>query len=76
MSLVSIANASFTWPSTVETIGDAYMGVTNLTGEEFETHVKQVAEYAIDIIAAANKILIDEEAPEKGTVKIRVGRSH
>ncbi|CAB9499442.1 activated protein kinase catalytic subunit alpha-1 [Seminavis robusta] len=57
----------------VETIGDAYMGVTNLSGQEFETHVKQVAEYAMEIIAAASKILIDEDAPEKGCVKIRVG---
>jgi hypothetical protein len=51
----------------------AYMGVTNLCGDQFESHVANVARYAIDIIAAATKILIDEEHPEKGSVKIRVG---
>jgi guanylate cyclase len=57
----------------VETIGDAYMGVTNLDGNEFETHVKQVAEYAQDAIRAAANILIDEENPAMGYVQIRVG---
>ena len=38
-------------------------GVTNLDGSQFETHVKNVAEYAMDIIEAASKILVDEDAP-------------
>ena len=57
----------------VETIGDAYMGVTNLDGTEYDTHVKQVAEYAQDAIRAASQILIDEEDPSMGCVQIRVG---
>jgi len=57
----------------VETIGDAYMGVTNLDGTQFETHVKDAAEFAVAIMEAASKILIDKDAPEKGCVKMRVG---
>ncbi len=57
----------------VETIGDAYMGVTNLDGSEYDTHVKQAAEYAQDAIRAASQILIDEEDLSKGYVQIRVG---
>jgi len=49
------------------------MGVTNLDGSEFDTHVKQIADYSVEAIEAANKVLIDEEHPEKGTVQIRVG---
>ena len=57
----------------VETIGDAYMGVTNLDKSQADEHVKNIAEYAIEIIAAASQILIDENEPERGTVQIRVG---
>lgn len=57
----------------VETIGDAYMGVTNLGNNEFETHAKNACLYALDIVEAASKILVDTDAPEKGTVQIRVG---
>jgi Adenylate and Guanylate cyclase catalytic domain len=44
----------------VETIGDAYMGVTNLDGSQDDTHVKRIAEFAMEAIEAAGKILIDE----------------
>jgi len=57
----------------VETIGDACMGVTNLDGSEYDTHVKQVAEYAQDAVRAASEILIDEDNPSLGYVQIRVG---
>jgi serine/threonine protein kinase len=57
----------------VETIGDAYMGVTNLDGSEFDTHVKQIAMFAQDAIHAASQILIDDEDPSRGCVNIRVG---
>jgi len=57
----------------VETIGDAYMGVTNLEGNEFDTHAKQIALFALEAIGAANTILIDEDKPELGHVRIRVG---
>ena len=57
----------------VETIGDAYMGVTNLDGSEFDTHAKQCAEYAQEAIRAASHIMIDEDDPSLGCVQIRVG---
>jgi len=57
----------------VETIGDAYMGVTNLDGSEFDTHAKQCAQYAQDAIRAASQIMIDEDNPSLGFVQIRVG---
>ena len=57
----------------VETIGDAYMGVTNLEGNEFDTHAKQIALFALEAIGAANTILIDEDKPELGHIRIRVG---
>jgi class 3 adenylate cyclase len=57
----------------VETIGDAYMGVTNLLGDMDNTHVKHAAEFAIDMINEAGKILIDDEDPHKGFIQIRVG---
>ena len=49
------------------------MGVTNLEGTQDDTHVKQIAEFAIDLIIEASKILIDDEEPSKGYIKIRVG---
>lgn len=57
----------------VETIGDAYMGVTNLENNMDYTHVKNVAEFAVDMINEASQILIDEEDPSKGYINIRVG---
>ena len=52
---------------------DAYMGVTNLEGNMNDCHAKNIAAFAVDLINEASKILIDEEAPEKGRVNIRVG---
>ena len=52
----------FCWAAT-ETIGDAYMGVTNLLGNQDDSHVKRVAEFAIEMVKEANKILIDDEVP-------------
>ena len=36
-------------------------------------HVKRIAEFAIDAIAAASEVRIDEDDPESLTVEIRVG---
>ena len=36
-------------------------------------HVKQVAEFAMEAIEAAAQVNIDDDAPERGTVQIRVG---
>eukprot|EP00980_Cylindrotheca_fusiformis_P023390 scaffold10429_cov126-Cylindrotheca_fusiformis.AAC.21 len=57
----------------VETIGDAWMGVTNLEGNQNDTHAKRVAEFAIDAVEAASRVLIDEDDPRAGCLHIRVG---
>lgn len=57
----------------VETIGDAWVGVTNLENNQIGTHVKRIAEFAIDAVAAASEVQIDEDDPSKGCVHIRVG---
>ncbi|CAB9517043.1 Ephrin type-B receptor 3 (Fragment) [Seminavis robusta] len=57
----------------VETVGDNYMGVTNLNGSQRSSHVKQVAEMAVDMVNEANRVLVDEDAPEKGFVSVLVG---
>lgn len=56
----------------VETIGDAYMAVTNLTKDQPD-HCKRITEFAIDAIRVANQTLIDEDNPNMGFVNIRVG---
>jgi hypothetical protein len=57
----------------VETIGDAYMGVTNLekSPSQHRDHVRRIAEFAIDAIKVANQTLIDKEDVNKGYVNIR-----
>ena len=57
----------------VETIGDAYMAVTNLVKDQQVDHAKRIAEFAIDAIQAANSTPIDPSDPEKGFVNIRCG---
>lgn len=57
----------------VETIGDAYMAVTNLVKDQADDHVSRIAQFAIEAIEAANGTLIDEENESLGTVKIRCG---
>jgi len=56
----------------IETIGDSYMAVTNLVKKQ-EDHVKRIANFSKDTIDAALTILIDEDKPELGYVRIRVG---
>jgi len=56
----------------VETIGDAYMAVTNLEKEQPD-HCKRITEFAIDAIRVANQTLVDEDNPSMGFVNIRVG---
>jgi len=57
----------------VETIGDAYMAVTNLVKDQSKDHAKRIAKFAIDALQAANETVIDVDDPEKGYVNIRVG---
>mmetsp|Transcript_3644 Transcript_3644/g.9171 ORF Transcript_3644/g.9171 Transcript_3644/m.9171 type:complete len:347 (+) Transcript_3644:1-1041(+) len=56
----------------VETIGDAWMGVTNLAKSQSD-HAVRIALFALDAVEAASHIVIDEEDESKGTVQIRVG---
>eukprot|EP00980_Cylindrotheca_fusiformis_P018327 scaffold5977_cov98-Cylindrotheca_fusiformis.AAC.4 len=57
----------------VETIGDAYMAVTNLVKNQEKDHAKRIAEFAIDAVREANETLVDEEDSLKGYVNVRVG---
>ena len=59
----------------IETIGDSYMAVTNLTEDQSKDHAKRIAEFAMATIEEANDTLIDPDTPELGTVNIRVGFS-
>eukprot|EP00980_Cylindrotheca_fusiformis_P013261 scaffold3373_cov137-Cylindrotheca_fusiformis.AAC.21 len=56
----------------VETIGDAYMAVTNLAKPQPD-HCKRIAEFAIDAIRVAKQCPVDRDDPSKGFVNIRVG---
>lgn len=57
----------------IETIGDAWMGVTNLVSKQDDSHASRIARFAIDAIQAASETLIDLDNPEMGHVRIRVG---
>lgn len=56
----------------VETVGDAYMAVTNLVKEQHD-HVALMARFALDALETASGTLIDEDDPSKGSIKIRIG---
>jgi class 3 adenylate cyclase len=57
----------------VETIGDAYMAVTNLVQDQEDDHAVRIAQFAIGAIKAAQATPIDLDDPSKGCVRIRVG---
>ncbi|KAL3909213.1 MAG: hypothetical protein SGARI_002712 [Bacillariaceae sp.] len=57
----------------VETVGDCWMGATNLVQDQKTDHVKRVADFALDAVAAANSTLIDAKDAKRGYVSIRVG---
>eukprot|EP00977_Amphora_coffeiformis_P007218 scaffold1569_cov171-Amphora_coffeaeformis.AAC.4 len=57
----------------VETIGDAYMAVTNLVRDQSDDYVKRIALFAIDAVKLAKKIPIDPENLSLGNISIRVG---
>jgi class 3 adenylate cyclase len=57
----------------VETIGDAYMAVTNLVADQREDHAARIARFSLGAVAAANSVLIDEDNPGMGHISIRVG---
>ncbi|CAB9524509.1 activated protein kinase catalytic subunit alpha-1 [Seminavis robusta] len=57
----------------VETVGECYMGVTNLGGKQEASHVKHVALFALAALEEVANILIDEDEPKVGHVHIHVG---
>jgi hypothetical protein len=42
-------------------------------GNQNDTHVKRIAEFAVEVAATADNIFIDEDDPSAGRVHIRVG---
>ena len=56
----------------VDTIGDAYMAVTNLHTDQSD-HAARMARFSVDVMQASNETLIDIDDPSKGYVQIRVG---
>jgi len=57
----------------VETIGDAYMAVTNLVEDQHDDHALRIAEFALDAIAGAAATPIDVDDLSLGNITIRVG---
>lgn len=57
----------------VETIGDSWMGVTNLSGSQPDDHAARIARFSFDTMSAAGNILVDEDSPNLGSVVIRIG---
>lgn len=57
----------------LETIGDCYMAVANLVSNQSHDHVVRVANFSLDVIQAARETLVDEDAPSKGHIEMRVG---
>eukprot|EP00977_Amphora_coffeiformis_P012826 scaffold3240_cov187-Amphora_coffeaeformis.AAC.21 len=56
----------------VETIGDSWMGVTNLVKDQPD-HVQRVAHFALDALRAAQDTWIDEDDRSLGRLNLRVG---
>jgi len=57
----------------VETIGDAYMAVTNLVHDQESDHALRIAHFAIHAVEAAASTPIDPENLALGNINIRVG---
>lgn len=56
----------------LETIGDAWVGVTNLTRPQAD-HAARIARFSVDAVQTALSTPIHPDRPELGNVKIRVG---
>uniref|UniRef100_A0A0G4F9D4 guanylate cyclase n=1 Tax=Chromera velia CCMP2878 TaxID=1169474 RepID=A0A0G4F9D4_9ALVE len=57
----------------VETIGDAYVCVTNLVKKQKKDHTRRIAAFALEAIRVANQTVVHTEKPDLGTINIRVG---
>jgi class 3 adenylate cyclase len=67
----ALANLFSVYP--LETIGDCYIACTNLITQQPDDHADLMAQFSLEVINAAKTTLIDEENPDLGVVKIRVG---
>ena len=58
----------------VDVVGDAYIAATNFTEDQPEDHAARLARFAIDAVAAAQAVPIDEDDPGRlGCLQVRVG---
>mmetsp|Transcript_147817 Transcript_147817/g.411666 ORF Transcript_147817/g.411666 Transcript_147817/m.411666 type:complete len:389 (-) Transcript_147817:165-1331(-) len=57
----------------VETIGDTYMGVTNLITDQSTDHAKRVAQFAEQVVRVANETPVDVDNALLGCIKVRAG---
>jgi len=57
----------------METVGDSWMGVTNLECSQSNDHAQRIAMFSIHAIQVASETLIDEEDPRRGFIQIRSG---
>jgi class 3 adenylate cyclase len=56
----------------LETIGDAFLAATNLLAPQPD-HAARMARFALAATAAAERTLVDEMDPARGTLQIRAG---
>jgi class 3 adenylate cyclase len=58
----------------VDVVGDAYVAATNFTEDQPEDHAARLARFAIDAVAAAQTVPVDEEDPgQHGFLQVRAG---
>jgi len=57
----------------VETIGDCYIGVSNLVESQPDDHASRMAAFSLDAMEAARQTMVDDTDETKGTVQIRAG---
>mmetsp|Transcript_48418 Transcript_48418/g.96968 ORF Transcript_48418/g.96968 Transcript_48418/m.96968 type:complete len:277 (+) Transcript_48418:1-831(+) len=57
----------------VETIGDCYIGVSNLVTNQPHDHASRMASFCLDAMEAARSTLVDPDDPGKGSLMIRAG---
>ena len=53
----------------IETIGDAYLAVTNLVRDQND-HAKRIVDFAIEALHAANQTVIDVDDPSLGLIYV------
>ncbi|PNH11109.1 Atrial natriuretic peptide receptor 1 [Tetrabaena socialis] len=57
----------------VETVGDAYLAVSNLRWPQPASHARLLAQFALSAVRAANQLLVLPDRPDLGHVHVRVG---